>query len=118
VSAEAEESGHDELATSPRKLRPRSEGVHWSALLLIAAAYFAIWGSYAAATKEQEAFLMQLHRSLGVTVVCADAISFGLAMACADPEPAGRSSAIQRWRHGSPNMFFMRCCWRSRSWGS
>ena len=44
------------------------KAVHWSALLLIAAAYFAIWGSYAAATKEQEAFLMQLHRSLGVTV--------------------------------------------------
>jgi len=68
VSAEAEESGHDELATSPESYDRVLKAVHWSALLLIAAAYFAIWGSYAAATKEQEAFLMQLHRSLGVTV--------------------------------------------------
>ena len=68
MSAEAEESGHDELATSPESYDRVLKAVHWSALLLIAAAYFAIWGSYAAATKEQEAFLMQLHRSLGVTV--------------------------------------------------
>ena len=68
MSAEAEESGHDELATSPESYDRVLKAVHWSALLLIAAAYFAIWGSYAAATKEQAAFLMQLHRSLGVTV--------------------------------------------------
>jgi cytochrome b561 len=68
VSAEAEESGHAEL-TAPLESYDRIlKAVHWSTLLLIAAAYIAIWGSYAVATKEQEAFLMQLHRSLGVTV--------------------------------------------------
>ena len=68
MSAKAEESGHDELAAPLESYDRVLKAVHWSALLLIAAAYFAIWGSYAAATKEQEAFLMQLHRSLGVTV--------------------------------------------------
>ena len=68
MSAEAEESGRDELA-APRESYDRVlKAVHWSTLLLIAAAYIAIWGSYAVATKEQEAFLTQLHRSLGVTV--------------------------------------------------
>jgi cytochrome b561 len=68
VSAEAEESGHDELAAPLESYDRVLKAVHWSTLLLIAAAYIAIWGSYAVATKEQEAFLMQLHRSLGVTV--------------------------------------------------
>jgi len=68
VSAEAEESGHAELAAPLESYDRVLKAVHWSTLLLIAAAYIAIWGSYAVATKEQEAFLMQLHRSLGVTV--------------------------------------------------
>ena len=68
MSAEAEESGHDELAAPLESYDRVLKAVHWSTLLLIAAAYIAIWGSYAVATKEQEAFLMQLHRSLGVTV--------------------------------------------------
>jgi len=68
VSAKAEESGHDELAAPLESYDRVLKAVHWSTLLLIAAAYIAIWGSYAVATKEQEAFLTQLHRSLGVTV--------------------------------------------------
>ena len=68
MSAEAEESGHDELAAPLESYDRVLKAVHWSTLLLIAAAYIAIWGSYAVDTKEQEAFLTQLHRSLGVTV--------------------------------------------------
>jgi cytochrome b561 len=68
VSVEAEESGHDELAAPLESYDRVLQAVHWSTLLLIAAAYIAIWGSYVVATKEQEAFLTQLHRSLGVTV--------------------------------------------------
>jgi cytochrome b561 len=68
VRAEAAESGQDELAAPLESYDRVLKAVHWSTLLLIAAAYIAIWGSYAVATKEQEAFLMQLHRSLGVTV--------------------------------------------------
>lgn len=68
MSAEAEESGQDELAAPLESYDRVLKAVHWSTLLLIVAAYIAIWGSYAVATKEQEAFLTQLHRSLGVTV--------------------------------------------------
>ena len=68
MSAKAEESGHDELAAPLESYDRVLKAVHWSTLLLIAAAYIAIWGSYAVATREQEAFLTQLHRSLGVTV--------------------------------------------------
>ena len=68
MSAEAEESGHDELAAPLESYDRVLKAVHWSTLLLIAAAYIAIWGSSVVASKEQAAFLMQLHRSLGVTV--------------------------------------------------
>jgi len=37
-------------------------------LLLITGAFIAIWASHNVATKEQQTFLVQLHRSLGVTV--------------------------------------------------
>src|SRR5438552_16626565 len=42
--------------------------VHWSSLLLVIAAYVAVWGSHYAVTREQETVLVQLHRSFGVTV--------------------------------------------------
>lgn len=42
--------------------------VHWTTLLLVALAYAAVWASQEAATKEQHTILLQLHRSLGVTV--------------------------------------------------
>ena len=68
MSAEAGESGRAELAAPLESYDRVLKAVHWSTLLLIAAAYIATWGSYAVATKEQEALLTQLHRSLGVTV--------------------------------------------------
>jgi cytochrome b561 len=67
VSGETEESGH-ELTAPLKSYDPVLKAFHWSTLLLIAAAYVAIWGSYAVATKELEAFLTHMHRSLGVTV--------------------------------------------------
>ena len=41
--------------------------IHWTSLLLIAAAYTAVWASHAVAGREH-AMLVQLHRSLGLTV--------------------------------------------------
>ncbi len=63
-----EESGYAELAAPLDSYDRVLKAVHWSTLLLIAAAYIAIWASHAVATKEEEAFLTHLHRSLGVTV--------------------------------------------------
>lgn len=47
---------------------PVLKAVHWATLLLIAAAFAAVWTSHAVASKEQYTMLVQLHRSLGVTV--------------------------------------------------
>ena len=44
------------------------KAMHWATLLLVAAAYAVIWSSSAAVTKEQSTVLVQVHRSLGVTV--------------------------------------------------
>ena len=42
--------------------------MHWVTLFLVAAAYAVVWASAAAATKEQNALLVQIHRSLGITI--------------------------------------------------
>jgi cytochrome b561 len=56
-------------ATSPVESFDRVlKAVHWSTLLLIAAAYAAVWASHVAATKDQHALLVQLHRSMVVTI--------------------------------------------------
>src|SRR5689334_6476604 len=44
------------------------KAVHWATLLLIIGAYAAVWVSHAAASREQSTLLLQLHRSIGVTV--------------------------------------------------
>jgi cytochrome b561 len=43
--------------------------VHWLTLLLIAAVYGAVWASHAAGSREQSALLVQLHRSMGLTIL-------------------------------------------------
>jgi cytochrome b561 len=96
VSAEAEESGHDELAAPLESYDRVLKAVHWSTLLLIAAAYIAIWGSYAVATKEQEAFLTQLHRSLGVTVLVLTVFRLGWRWHARIPSLPADLPAIQK----------------------
>ena len=44
------------------------KAMHWTTLFLVAAAYAVVWSSGATATKEQQAVLVQVHRSLGVTI--------------------------------------------------
>jgi cytochrome b561 len=69
------------IATSQETRRPAAKGdpvaaydpvvkaVHWATLLLIAAMFATVWVADAAATREQHHLLIQLHRSLGVTVL-------------------------------------------------
>src|SRR5215471_614397 len=42
------------------------KGVHWASLLLVATSYAAVWSSHAVA--RQATLLVQLHRSVGVTI--------------------------------------------------
>ena len=68
MSAQSEVKDAAELTASVESYDRLMKAVHWSTLLLIAAAYGAVWTSHAAASKEQHALLVELHRSLGVTV--------------------------------------------------
>jgi cytochrome b561 len=46
-----------------------AKAVHWTTLLLIAGVYAAVWASHAAGSREQSALLVQLHRSMGLTIL-------------------------------------------------
>ena len=45
-----------------------AKAVHWTTLLLIAVVYVTVWTSHAVGNREQSALLVQLHRSIGVTI--------------------------------------------------
>src|SRR5215471_13346522 len=45
------------------------KGVHWASLLLVATSYAAVWLSHAVAGRQQAMLLVQLHRSVGVTIL-------------------------------------------------
>lgn len=46
-----------------------AKAVHWATLLLIAGVCVAVWASHAAGSREQSALLVQLHRSMGLTIL-------------------------------------------------
>jgi cytochrome b561 len=58
-----------QLACRAESWDPVVKWVHWSTLLLIAAAFAAVWASESAPSREQHTMLVQLHRSLGITVL-------------------------------------------------
>jgi cytochrome b561 len=63
------EVGSTEKGVAPAESYDRiAKAVHWTALLLIAGVYVAVWASHAAGSREQSALLVQLHRSIGVTI--------------------------------------------------
>jgi cytochrome b561 len=68
MSAHADERGLTQLSAPTQSYDRILKAVHWSTSSLIAAIYIAIWVSHGADTQEQQAVLMQLHRSLGITV--------------------------------------------------
>jgi cytochrome b561 len=46
-----------------------AKAVHWTTLLVIAGVYATVWASHAAGSREQSALLVQLHRSMGLTIL-------------------------------------------------
>ena len=63
--------------------------VHWTTLFLLIATFATIWLIRYADTREQADQLVQLHRSLGLTVLCTT--SFRLMSIGAEAVPAGRA---------------------------
>ena len=68
MNLDAEISSTAEAAAPADSYDRIAKAVHWTTLLLIAAVYVAVWASRAAASREQSALLVQLHRSIGVTI--------------------------------------------------
>jgi cytochrome b561 len=68
MSLRAEIRGRAELSAPADRYDRILTAVHWLTLLLIAAVYGAVWASHAVGTREQSTLLVQLHRSIGVTI--------------------------------------------------
>lgn len=69
MSLDEEISTTAEMAAPANSYDRIAKAVHWVTLLLIAAVYGAVWASHAAGSREQSALLVQLHRSMGLTIV-------------------------------------------------
>jgi cytochrome b561 len=63
------ESGMDAIASSPRSYDPVMRAVHWSTVALIAAMFATAWTAHSGLAGDYYASTMQLHRSLGLTVL-------------------------------------------------
>lgn len=68
MSLYAETRGTVESAAPTDRYDRILAAVHWLTVLLIIAVYGAVWASHAAGGREQSAMLLQLHRSMGITI--------------------------------------------------
>ena len=68
MSVYVESENAAELAAPVESYDRVMKTVHWVSLLLVAAAYGAVWASHAMSSKQLHVLLVELHRSLGVTV--------------------------------------------------
>jgi cytochrome b561 len=68
MSLRAEIRGAADLAVAADRYDRILTAVHWLTLLLVAAVYGAVWVSHAVGSREQSGMLVQLHRSIGVTI--------------------------------------------------
>lgn len=69
MSLDAEIRNTDEAAVAADSYGRIAKAVHWTTLLLIAGVYAAVWASHAVGSREQSTLLVQLHRSLGLTIL-------------------------------------------------
>jgi cytochrome b561 len=68
MSLDAEIRSTSKGAASADSYDRIAKAVHWTTLLLIAGVYVTVWTSHAVGSREQSALLVQLHRSIGVTI--------------------------------------------------
>lgn len=69
MSLDAEIRNTDEAAVAADSYGRIAKAVHWTTLLLVAGVYAAVWESHAVGSREQSTLLVQLHRSLGLTIL-------------------------------------------------
>jgi cytochrome b561 len=68
MSLDAEIRSTAKVAASADSYDRIAKAVHWTTLLLIAGVYVTVWTSHAVGSREQSALVVQLHRSIGVTI--------------------------------------------------
>ena len=68
MSLDAEIRSTSKGAASADSYDRIAKAVHWTTMLLIAGVYVTVWTSHAVGSREQSALLVQLHRSIGVTI--------------------------------------------------
>ena len=68
MSVDAEIRSTAKVAASADSYDRIAKAVHWTTLLLIAGVYVTALTSHAVGSREQSALLVQLHRSIGVTI--------------------------------------------------
>jgi cytochrome b561 len=68
MSLHAEIRSTAEMAAPADRYDRTMMAVHWLTLLLIAAVYVMVWVSHVVGSREQSVLLVQLHRSVGVTI--------------------------------------------------
>ena len=69
MSLDAEIRSTAEVAAPAASYDRIVKAVHWTTLLVIAGVYAVVWSSHAAGSREQSAQLVQLHRSMGLTIL-------------------------------------------------
>ena len=68
MSVDAEIRSTAKVAASADSYEGIAKVVHWTRLLLIGGVYVTVWTSHAVGSREQSALLVQLHRSIGITI--------------------------------------------------
>src|SRR5690349_23785432 len=116
MSAQSEVKDAAELTASVESYDRFMKAVHWSTLLLIAAAYGAVWTSHAVASKEQHALLVELHRSLGVTVFALTLFRLGWRSHARVPSLPADLPLLQKAAARATEYILTRCCSLSRCW--
>ena len=89
--------------------------VHWLTLLLIAGVYGAVWASHAVTGREQSAMLVQLPRSMGLTILALTLFRLAWRWNARTPLFRLTCRTFRNWRRGSPSMLYMYCCFFSSS---
>ena len=68
MSVDAEIRSTAKVAASADSYDGIAKVVHWTRLLLIGGVYVTVWTSHGVGSREQPVLLVQLHRSIGVTI--------------------------------------------------
>jgi cytochrome b561 len=71
--------------------------IHWTSLVLVAAAYTIVWLAGAAATKEAKTALLTLHRSIGLTIFAVTLFRIAWYARAAVPSLPADMSRVQKF---------------------